>query len=89
MIGKALHKSRCLIHPCLVYLRKRIDLNVFESLTNDPIRKGLNINEASKKKSTDNTDDDSASTGITKNKGKLQLDATVADARIKFSTDLD
>ena len=70
----------------LVYIRKRIDLNVFESLTDELIRKDLNIKSNPTK---DSNDDESTPTCGTKNKGKLQLDATVTDAHIKFPTDLD
>ncbi|MEN6361717.1 MAG: hypothetical protein ABFC90_03640 [Bacteroidales bacterium] len=69
----------------LVYIRKRIDLNVFESLTDELMRKGLKINQAPK----DDDDDEPTPSGGSGNKGKLQLDATVADAEIKFPTDLD
>ncbi len=73
----------------LVHIRKRIDLNVFESLTDELIRKGLKIEQAPAKESKDDDEDEPTSSGGTKNKGKLQLDATVADAQIKFPTDLD
>jgi len=73
----------------LVHIRKRIDLNVFESLTDELIRKGLNIKQASEKESKDDDNDEPTSSVGTTNKGKLQLDATVADAQIKFPTDLD
>jgi len=75
----------------LVYIRKRIDLNVFESLTDELIHKGLKIKSTSAKeaKEGENDDDESTPTVGTKNKGKLQLEATVADAQIKFPTDLD
>lgn len=73
----------------LVHIRKRIDLNVFESLTDELIRKGLKIKQAPAKESKDDDEDEPTPSGGTKNKGKLQLDATVADAQIKFPTDLD
>ena len=73
----------------LVYIRKRIDLNVFESLSDELIRKGLKIKQAPVKESKEDDDDEPTPSGGTKNKGKLQLDATVADAQIKFPTDLD
>ena len=73
----------------LVHIRKRIDLNVFESLTDELIRKGLKIEQAPAKVSKDDDEDEPTPSGGTKNKGKLQLDATVADAQIKFPTDLD
>jgi len=72
----------------LVYIRKRIDLNIFESLTDELIRKGLKIKQAPAKETNDD-DDEPTPTGGSRNKGKLQLDATVADAQIKFPTDLD
>jgi len=73
----------------LVYIRKRIDLNVFESLTEELIRKGLNIKQVPPKETKDDDNDESTLAGDSRNKGKLQLDATVADADIKFPTDLD
>jgi len=41
----------------LVYIRKRIDLNVFESLTDELIRKGLNTKQAPAKETKDDDDD--------------------------------
>ena len=71
----------------LVHIRKRIDLNVFESLTDELIRKGLKIKQAPLQESKGDDDDEpTSSSGCAKNKGKLQLDATVADAQIKFPT---
>jgi transposase, IS5 family len=72
----------------LVYIRKRIDLSVFESLTEELIRKGLKLTPVSPKDSPNDDDTDIPPT-VGENKGKLQLDATVADADIKFPTDLD
>jgi len=73
----------------LVYIRKRIDLSVFESLTEELICKGLKIKSTPVRDTKDDDNDESAPVGGSKNKGKLQLDATVADAHIKFPTDLD
>ncbi len=79
----------------LVSIRKRIDLDVFESLTDDLIRKGLKLKAGTKQEKADtvtkdeeedNDDDPDPHPG---NKGKLQLDATVCDADIKYPTDLD
>ena len=79
----------------LVSIRKRIDLDVFESLTDDLIRKGLKlkagadqeeVDKDTKDEEDDNDDDPDPHPG---NKGKLQLDATVCDADIKYPTDLD
>src|SRR5690606_38291221 len=75
----------------LVSIRKRIDLDVFESLTDDLIRKGLKLKSGVQDKEVDgdskyNDDDPDPHPG---NKGKLQMDATVCDADIKYSTDLD
>lgn len=70
-------------------IRKRIDLNVFESLTDELIRKGLKIKQEPAKETKEDDDDVPTPAGGSKNKGKLQLDATVADAQIKFPTDLD
>lgn len=73
----------------LVYIRKRIDLNVFESLTDELIRKGLKINQTPTSQTKDEGEGTPTPSGSSRNKGKLQLDATVADADIKFPTDLE
>lgn len=81
----------------LVHIRKRIDLSVFEKLTDELVRKDLNISAKNSKEDEneiedDNNDDSTPGTQINEqipNKGKLQLDATVADADIKYPTDLD
>ena len=73
----------------LVYIRKRIDLSVFESLTEELICKGLKIKSNAAKESKDHDDDVPTHAEGSKNKGKLQLDATVADAQTKYPTDLD
>jgi len=79
----------------LVSIRKRIDLDVFESLTDDLIRKGLKLkagaipDEVSSEVKDDENDDDDNPDPHPGNKGKLQLDATVCDADIKYPTDLD
>ena len=77
----------------LVSIRKRIDLDVFESLTDNLIIKGLKLKAGEKPegvdsdtKDDDNDDDPGPHSG---NKGKLQMDATVCDADIKYPTDLD
>ena len=77
----------------LVSIRKRIDLDVFESLTDDLIRKGLKLKTGvnpddvnTEVKDEDEDDDPDPHPG---NKGKLQMDATVCDADIKYPTDLD
>lgn len=84
----------------LVHIRKRIDLATFEVMTDELIRRGMNIKEAGTGKSKEVKEDDQdqvqdkeeknddKNSGIS-NQGKLQLDATVADAEIKFPTDLD
>jgi len=77
----------------LVHIRKRIDLGTFEVMTDELIRRGMKIKEAtpgkSKEKKEDVDGDDVDQNTGSSNQGKLQLDATVADAEIKFPTDLD
>lgn len=77
----------------LVSIRKRIDLDAFESLTDDLIRKGLKLKTGSKPDDTgikvEDADDNEDETPHPGNKGKLQMDATVCDADIKYPTDLD
>lgn len=79
----------------LVTIRKRLDIEVFESLTDDLIKRYFSQIESvqAENDNTDNPEDNPPSTNKTdstiQNKGKLQLDATVADADIKYPTDLD
>ena len=79
----------------LVSIRKRIDLDVFESLTDDLIRKGLKLkagtkqDEADKDAKDEKDDNDNDPGSHPGNRGKLQMDATVCDADIKYPTDLD
>lgn len=73
----------------LVYIRKRIDLGVFESLTEELVREGLKIRPTPACGPKDGDGGVPAQAEGPKNRGKLQLDATVADARIKYPTDLD
>jgi transposase, IS5 family len=77
----------------LVHIRKRIDLATFEVMTDELIRRSMKIKDASGGKSKEvkqavEEDEENKNSGIP-NQGKLQLDATVADAEIKFPTDLD
>src|SRR5690554_8052057 len=72
----------------LVSITKRIDLDVFESLTDDLIRKGLKLKaganqEVVDKEPTDeedDNDDDPDPDPHPGNRGKLQMVATVCDA---------
>ena len=74
----------------LVSIRKRIDLDVFESLTDNLIRKELKLKSGAKPEEadTDTKYDDDDPDPYPGNEGKLQLDATVCDADIKYPTDL-
>lgn len=90
-LGLTAFTSKPVMDPSLlVYIRKRIDLKVFETLTDELIRQGLKIQD---KQPLEPEKEDEQGEGedneIPKNKGKLQLDATVADAEIKYPTDLD
>lgn len=77
----------------LVHIRKRIDLSVFEKLTDELIREGLKLNrQTGEDPGDDEQGDDVDHTNDEvhlSNKVKLQIDATAADADIKFPTDLD
>ena len=68
-----------------VEIRKRVGLKTFDELTSNLIKSATEKDDTkhntnSKKKKED---------GTPKNKGKLQLDATVADQYIKYPTDTD
>ena len=79
----------------LVFIRKRINLYVFESLTDDLIRKGLKLkagakpDDVSTEVKDDENDDDDNPDPHPGNKGNLQMYATVCDADIKCPSDLD
>lgn len=79
-----------------VHIRKRLGNENFDKMNEIIIAKALNINDKnnlissdSKDDSFENDDNNSSETNDkTPNRGKLQLDATIADANIKFPTDL-
>ena len=93
-LGLKSFTSNAVMDPSLlVHIRKRIDLSVFEKLTDELIREGLKLNKQTPEDHEDDEqgdDIDNTSDDVQlPNKGKLQIDATVADADIKFPTDLD
>ncbi|MDD3721378.1 MAG: transposase [Lutibacter sp.] len=72
-----------------VHIRKRLGNKHFDKMNQIIIAKALNLNKqenASEHKDDDKSD--KASSDKPQNKGKLQMDATIADAHIKFPTDL-
>lgn len=73
-----------------VHIRKRLSLVDFDEMNAMLISKALNISEQEDKSDNQDGDGDSGNTEASArpNKGKLQMDATVADAHIKFPTDL-
>lgn len=86
----------------LVHIRRRIDLSIFEAMTDELMRRGQKLTESKisstkkskgRKKDQDKADQDNHDQNTPSpelpNKGKASLDATVADAEIKFPTDLD
>jgi hypothetical protein len=89
-LGLRVFSKKPVMDPSLlVHIRKRIDLNVFEAMTDELIKKGLGLKAKPNGDTEDESDYHQATPPSPKNKGKLQLDATVADADIKFPTDLD
>lgn len=76
-----------------VHIRKRLGNEDFDRMNQILISKALNINPGTKNKDNNKDSDgsdssDNDSTEEPRNKGKLQMDATIADAHIKFPTDL-
>jgi hypothetical protein len=79
-----------------VHIRKRLGNESFDKMNEIIITKALNINEKDNKKPSDSDNnsaenDDKNNQEVNQkvtNSGKLQLDATIADANIKFPTDL-
>jgi len=89
--------SEPIFDPSLfVTIRKRLGNDSFDKMNEIIISKALNLSELKHIQTTDSQtkgdDKDSGSTQnvapTSTNKGKLQLDATIADANIKFPTDL-
>jgi hypothetical protein len=73
-----------------VTIRKRLGNEAFDKMSQIIISKALNISE--KKNEVDSPTDETHSDIPAQepaNKGKLQMDATVADAHIKYPTDLN
>lgn len=72
-----------------VHIRKRLGSEDFDKMNQIIIAKALNLNiQENKKRFDDQNDDDQNLPNSTMNKGKVQFDATIADAHIKFPTDL-
>ncbi|OOV27840.1 hypothetical protein BXU11_10370 [Flavobacterium sp. LM5] len=86
--------SEAVFDPSLfVHIRKRLGNGDFDKMNQVIIAQALNLNEKDKtKEERKNTDEDNFSHNDSSheptNKGKLQMDATIADAHIKFPTDL-
>ena len=72
-----------------VHIRKRLGNEDFDKMNQIIIAKALNLNKQGvrSKFSGDDKNNDAPS-DKPQNKGKLQMDATIADAHIKFPTDL-
>lgn len=103
-LGLDYFSSAPVFDPSLfVHIRKRLSNEDFDKMNQAIISKALNISDKKSETGSEDDHDDSgnlsggASQGSesnppaqkqTKNKGKLQLDATVTDAHIKFPTDL-
>jgi transposase, IS5 family len=70
-------------------IRKRLGVAEFNSMNDEIISKALGEKFAKAEESQDNQENSNNNTTEKKNKGKLKLDATVADAHIKYPTDVD
>lgn len=90
--------SKPIFDPSLfVHIRKRLGSAAFDEMNQIIIAKALNHNEVKKNKPTkSNLDNDESNSDLgqngdakVENKGKLQMDATVCDAHIKYPTDLN
>lgn len=72
-----------------VHIRKRLGNEDFDRMNQVIIAKALNLSPQKENSDYKDNDKDGKNTSDKpKNKGKLQLDATIADAHIKFPTDL-
>ena len=68
----------------LVEIRKRVGVNVFDRLNADLIQSFSSADDKKQHSKKDSNDDDD---DLPPNKGKLQMDATVADQYITYPTD--
>ena len=72
-----------------VLIRKRLGSEDFDKMNQIIINKALDLNKIDSDKSNDKEEDsENNSSNFPQNKGKLQMDATIADANIKYPTDL-
>ena len=100
-LGLSNFTSKPVFAPSLfVSIRKRLGIEQFEEMNRSIIKKALEkeiapTEQDSKSKSENDENDDEpeatqeGATEKPQNQGKLQMDATVADAHIKYPTDLD
>lgn len=83
--------SEPIFDPSLfVHIRKRLGGDYFDKMNQLIIDKALNLSNNKQVDSTENrNNEDQDSDSENQNNGKLQMDATIADAHIKFPTDLN
>lgn len=83
--------SEPIFDPSLfVHIRKRLGTDSFDKMNQLIIDKALNISNNKQDDSAQNSNnEDQNSDSENQNSGKLQMDATIADAHIKFPTDLN
>jgi hypothetical protein len=83
--------SKPIFDPSLfVYIRKRLGCQDFDKMNQIIINKALNINNKDTEKDIKNDDsDDGLKPNESTNSAKVQFDATIADADIKYPTDLN
>lgn len=89
-IGFDHFSSEAVFDPSLfVHIRKRLGNEDFDKMNQIIIAKALNLNSQKENSNLEDDDkNDESTSDKPKNKGKLQLDATIADAQIKYPTDL-
>lgn len=89
-LGFDYFSSEAVFDPSLfVHIRKRLGDDDFDQMNQIIIAKALNINIKENAKAYENGDNKNDNeTTNNQNKGKVQFDATIADADIKFPTDL-
>jgi hypothetical protein len=87
-LGLSAYTDESVFDPSLfVSIRKRLGLEAFNQMNERIINKalGLTLPKATVQKESENQ----SGSDTLQNKGKLQIDATVADADIKYPTDVD
>jgi len=89
-LGLSAYTDKPVFDPSLfVAIRKRLGLEGFNQMNEHIINKALGLSSAKSNVQKEKEDENQSGSDNLQNRGKLQIDATVADADIKYPTDVD